>query len=201
MNLDPRVWGTVFPELLASTVPTRTRPILGFRINRIHIVEDVHRPARLFLMGFGPRTYLWEPGKNVATCSGRGIGTSNPPIHRAPAAGCGCGLYACRDLAETRWVGSHASEPVVLTAVAGTGIVRIHTRGWRAQFARIVAFSDELPELTAGRFIGRAKVRGYKVIGSDVARALEEKYQVPVVPLAKLAEVMREAGDFLEGEK
>lgn len=201
MKLDPRIWGAVFPELLDSPVPTRTRPILGFRINRIQIVQDAHRSSRLLLMGFGPRTYFWEPGRNVATCSGRGIRTSTVPTHQAPATGCGCGLYACRDLAETRWVPSIASGPVVLTAVAGTGIVRIHTRGWRAQFARIVAFSDELPELTAGRFIGRAKVRGHKVIGSDVARALEEKYQVPVVPLAKLAEVMRAAGDFLEGVK
>jgi hypothetical protein len=201
VNLDPAVWGTVFPELLDPPPPTRTRPILGFRINRIQIVQDAHRSSRLFLMGFGPRTYFWEPGKNVATCSRPGIGTFRPAIHRAPATGCWCGLYACHHLAETRWAGSHASEPVVLAAVAGTGIVRIHTRGWRAQFARIVAFSDELPELTAGRFFGRAKMRGRKVIGSDLARALEEKYEVPVVPLAKLAEVIRAAGDFFEGEK
>ncbi len=206
MNLDPRVWGTVFPELLetldpGTPDPMRTRPILGFRINRVLTVRNKYCPFWLGVKGFGPRAYFWEPGKNVATCSGRGIGTSNAPTHRAPATGCRCGLYACRDLAETRWVPSNASEPVVLTGVAGTGIVRIHARGWRAQFARIVAFSDELPELTAGRFIGRGKVRGHKVIGSDVARALEEKYQVPVVPLTKLAEVMREAGDFLEGEK
>lgn len=205
MNLDPRVWGTVFPELLETSdprtpEPIRTRPILGFRINRIQIVQDAHRSSRLFLMGFGPRTYFWEPGKNVATCSRRGIGTSTPRTHRAPATGCGCGLYACHDLAETRWVPSNTSG-VVLIGVAGTGIVRIHTRGWRAQFARIVAFSDELPEVTAGRFIGRAKVKGHKVIGSDVTRALEEKYRVPVVPLRRLAEVMRGAGDFWEGEE
>jgi hypothetical protein len=89
---------------------------------------------------------------------------------------------------------------LVLTAVAGTGIVRIHERGWRAEFARIVAFSDELPELVLWRFGDRQKVKGHKVIGSDLAGALEAKYQVPVVPLKKLAEVMGGAGDFLEGQ-
>ncbi len=198
MNLDPEVWGTVFPELLDPPGPTGTRPILGFRINQIQIVRDEHRPLHLILTGFGRRTYFWEPGKNIATCYRRGIGASNEPIHRAPAPGCGCGLYACHDFAGVQWALTAGVELFVLTGVAGTGIVRIHERGWRAQFARIVAFSDELPELTVGRFSGRAKVRSHKAIGLDVARALEEKYQVPVVPLTKLAEVMRGAGDFLE---
>jgi hypothetical protein len=38
----------------------------------------------------------------------------------------------------------------VLAGVAGTGIVRVHTEGWRAQFARIIAFSVELPEIPVG---------------------------------------------------
>ena len=200
MNLDPEVWGTVFPELVEPTDSMRTRPILGFRINRFQIVRDEHRSSHVFLMGFGPRTYFWEPGKNAATCSKRGVGASDEPIHRVPASGCGCGLYACHGLADVLWAFSDDVKPLVLTAVAGTGIVRIHERGWRAQFARIVAFSDELPELTVGRFSGRAKVRIHKMLGQDTALALEEKYQVPVVPLKRLAEVMRAAGDFFEGQ-
>jgi hypothetical protein len=97
------------------------------------------------------------------------------------------------------WAVGADSKLLVLTAVAGTGIIRIHERGWRAEFARIVAFSDELPVISLWR-LGGAKVSARKVIGSDVARALEKKYQVPVVPLKKLAEVMRGAGDFLEGQ-
>lgn len=197
MNLDPAVWGAVFPELLDSPVPTGTRPILGFRVNRIQIVQDEHHSSHLFLRGFGPRTYFWDPGKNVATCSGHTFVTSDAPIHRVPAPGCACGLYACHDLGEVFWglpTLRGGFDPFVLTGVAGTGIVRIHERGWRAQFARIVAFSNELPELSSGL------LRGHKVIDRHVARALEEKYQVPVVPLTRLADVMRAAGDFLEGQ-
>lgn len=192
MNLDPKVWGTVFPELLDTIPPIGTRPILGFRINQI-------RPFRLALTGFGPKTYFWQPGKNVATCPKRGLCAPDEPIHRAPAPGCGCGLYACHDLSGVLWAVGADSKLLVLTAVAGTGIIRIHERGWRAEFARIVAFSDELPVISLWR-LGGAKVSARKVIGSDVARALEKKYQVPVVPLKKLAEVMRGAGDFLEGQ-
>ena len=191
MNLDPRVWGTVFPELLEPTGSIETRPILGFRVNRIQIVRDEH-PFRLALTGLANRTYFWEPGKNMATCHRRG--------HRAPAPGCTCGLYASHDLSGVPWVLTAGASLFVLTAVAGTGIVRIHERGWRAQFAGIVAFSDEFPAPIVWRFGGRAKLRGLKVISRQVARALEEKYQVPVVPLKKLAEVTRSAGDFLEGQ-
>jgi len=203
VNLDPAVWGTVFPELLDSPVPTGTRPILGFRVNRIQIVQDEHHSSHLFLRGFGPRTYFWEPGKNVATCSGHTFAASDAPIHRVPAPGCRCGLYACHDLGEVaRGVRTLRAgiDRFVLTGVAGTGIVRIHERGWRAQFARIVAISSELPEPSNGLFTFRAKVSGHKVIGRHLAQALAEKYQVRVVPLTRLAEVMRAAGDFLEGQ-
>jgi hypothetical protein len=191
VKVDPDVWGTVFPELLETPDLKRTRPILGFRVNRMQIIRDEHRPFGLVLTSLGTSGYFWEPGRNIAGCSRPGTGFLNMGIHRAPAAGCTCGLYACHDLAGVHWPSAGAGG-FVLAAVAGTGIVRIHERGWRAQFARIVALSTERPELTGGR--------GHKVIGSKVARALEQKYEVPVVPLKKLAQVMRGVGDFLEGQ-
>jgi len=90
-------------------------------------------------------------------------------------------------------------DQFVLTAVAGSGTVRIHQRGWRAQFARIVAFSDEVPERASIGFFGKARVRGRRVISEATVQALVEKYQVPVVPLTELLDVMRSAGDFVEG--
>ena len=83
--------------------------------------------------------------------------------------------------------------------MAGSGTVRIHQRGWRAQFARIVAFSNEMPERNSFGFFGRTKVRGHRVIGEATVEALAKKYQVPVVPLAELPDLMRAAGDFVEG--
>src|SRR5439155_1555374 len=80
-----------------------------------------------------------EPGRNVATCSGP-IGAFGKPPHEAPAAGCGCGLYACHDIAElhlswmvqgARYIAkmqwdSRFSTPYdqfFLTGVAGSGTV------------------------------------------------------------------------------
>ena len=117
------------------------------------------------------------------------------------------------------------ANQVVLAAVAGTGIVRIHAFGWRAQYARIVAFSLELPEMPivphVRELLGEASLREdqilrllgydektiraylarkvYKQLSPVVARALETKYQVPVVPLHQLKDVMADAGVFWEG--
>jgi len=51
------------------------------------------------------------------------------------------------------------------------------------------------------RFFGRAKVRGHRMISGATVQALAEKYQVPVVPLTELPNVMRAAGDFVEGSQ
>ena len=212
MQLDSGVWGTVFPELRAVSGPAETRPVVGFRVSRIHFIGA---RRSLALTGIGPRTYFWEPGRNVATCSGP-IGAFGKPPHEAPAAGCGCGLYACHDIAElhlawmvqgARYIAkmqwdSRFSTPYdqfVITGVAGSGTVRIHQRGWRAQFARIVAFSDEIPERASIGFFGRAKAGGHRVVSEPTVQALVEKYRVPVVPLTELPNVLRSAGDFVQG--
>src|SRR2546421_70367 len=212
VQLDSGVWGTVFPELRAVSGSAETRPVVGFRVSRIHFIGA---RRSLALTGIGPRTYFWEPGRNVATCSGP-IGAFGKPPHEAPAAGCGCGLYACHDIAElhlawmvqgARYIAkmqwdSRFSTPYdqfVLTGVAGSGTVRIHQRGWRAQFARIVAFSDEIPERASIGFFGRAKAGGHRVVSEPTVQALVEKYRVPVVPLTELPNVLRSAGDFVQG--
>jgi len=212
VQLDPDVWGTVFPELRPASGSAQTRPVVGFRVNRIHFIGN---RRSLALTGIGPRTYFWEPGRNIAVCCGP-LGAFGKPVHEAPAAGCGCGLYACHDLGELQWVSRVQSvqraarmqwnsrflipdDQFVLTAVAGSGTVRIHQRGWRAQFARIVAFSDEMPERASIGFFGRPKVRGHRVISEATVQALVAKYQVPVVALMELPDVMRAAGDFVEG--
>ena len=98
--------------------------------------------------------------------------------------------------------------------MAGTGIVRIHAYGWRAQFARIVAFSLEtprLPRLTSREMEILRRVAGHmsglpisppmkesQRLSRELARALEDKYQVPVVPIDKLREAMASVGNFWE---
>jgi hypothetical protein len=127
---------------------------------------------------------FWQPGTNIARCLLR-------PGHAAPASGCRCGFYACHRLRQLEfWLGAVLRSPdFVLVGVAGTGTVRIHERGWRAEFARILAFSAEVPGRNA---------KPQKRLAERTARALEETYHVPVVPLSKLRDVMLESGEFVE---
>jgi hypothetical protein len=227
VKLDPEVWRPVFPELVGPD-DTQTRPILGFRINRVQLVRRWLGKPSVVLRGMGPSGYSWEAGRNEAVCWFPG------KRHLAPATNCSCGFYAVHDVDRLSWVTHLDADNFVLAGVAGTGIVRVHTDGWRAQFARIVAFCVELPEISAPRSVlidghqltleqvlkmfgivpkrirrietkgirkGRHPSRSTEAQGrlsAAVAEALEAQYQVPVVPLDELKAVMAGAGNFLE---
>lgn len=229
MKLDPEVWGTVFPELVGPD-ETQTRPILGFRINRVQLVRSWWGKPSVVLRSMGPSGYSWEAGRNEAVCLLSGRTMPGQPLHRAPATNCSCGLYAVHDVDRLSGFTNLDPDSFVLAGVAGTGMVRVHTEGWRAQFARIVAFSVELPEIHVGwaltprqrqilelvsgvaperiRQIEAKAIRKARhpsrnkaaqgTLSATAAEALEAKYQVPVVPLDKLKEVMASAGNFLE---
>ena len=286
MKLDPEVWGNVFPELIRPD-EMQTRPILGFRINRVQLVRRSSGKSSVDLRSMGPTGYSWAVGRNEAVCLPSGRTVPGQPRHLAPATKCSCGLYAVHDIDWLSAFTNPAPDDLVLAGVAGTGIVRIHTNGWRAQFARIVAFSAELPEipircrrlpdqltpreqrvlqlrlgligghpltleqvakkfgvawerirqiearalqklrhpsrreeaqrlsrvplspreqqtLSLLRYAERADIRLYETpsaprrLSATVAEALEAKYQVPVVALDKLIEVMAGAGSFWE---
>jgi DNA-binding CsgD family transcriptional regulator len=146
VKLDPEVWGNVFPELVGPD-ETQTRPILGFRINRVQLVPRWWGKPSVALRSMRPNGYSWEAGRNEAVCDVSGPPVADQPRHVAPGTGCGCGLYAVHDVAQLTEFTNLDCDYFVLAGVAGTGIVRVHTAGWRAQFARIVAFSVELPEI------------------------------------------------------
>lgn len=211
MSVDTRVWGSIFPELRERDDPP-ARPILGFRVNRVQFDRRLWGKPGLAVRSVVFRQYEWQPGRNEAKCLLPG-GLLGEPRHLAPGTGCRCGLYACHDFRQLPASGPR-DESLVLTGVAGTGIIRLHAYGWRAQFARIVAFSlatPRLPRLTtreveilrrvAGQVSGvpfSPPMRDSQRLSRAVARALEEKYQVPVVPIDKLRETMARVGDFWE---
>lgn len=78
----------------------------------------------------------WRPGVNRAVCH-RGL------EHRAPAAGCECGLYALHRHRDRQWMPSGVNA--IHGAVAAWGDLEVHDTGFRAEFARVVALA--LPEL------------------------------------------------------
>jgi len=246
VKVDPVVWGNIFPELVGSD-ETQTRPILGFRVNRVQFVRRWWGRPSVVLRSMGHTGYSWQAGRNEAVCLRSGRSVPGEPQHVAPATGCGCGLYAVHAVDRLSEFTTLDPDYFVLAGVAGTGIVRVHTDGWRAQFARIVAFSVELPEIPIGsiltprerrvlelRFgligghpltleevgkkfgVARERIRQIETkalrklrhpspskearerLSATVAEDLEAQYQVPVVPLDKLREVMAGAGNFWE---
>lgn len=189
MTLDPRVWGAVFPELLGRTNRLGHRPILGFRTNYIAGLATGSGPALCLQSMRG--THQWQPGVNASRCL-RGYDNS----HQAPARGCTCGFHAWHDLRPLECLDELSASAyvmlrVILVGVAASGTVQIHRRGWRAQFARIVALCDEIP-VSYG-----IEVRPYKLIDAGTAGSLSERYQVPVVALKDLCREMRSAGEFI----
>ena len=84
---------------------------------------------------------------------------------------------------------------MMLTGVAGTGTVRIHAKGWRAEFADIVGLSDEV--LSSFPYLDPPdEPKLYKAIDSELAHVVGDKYQVPVLASAQLQELMHGLGDF-----
>jgi hypothetical protein len=184
MQLDFRFWDGIFYDGRRPTA-IATRAIIGYRLNR-------HADGAL--VSVSNVGYTWKPGPNLAICR------SYPTKHHAPGPACQCGLYAYRDLGELLHnlaPGPAIAQQLILACVAGRGIVRIHERGWRAQYARIVALCDELPALVIGQQGGKLVV-GHELIRRESARSLGKTYRVPVVPLSELLEVMRAFGDFAE---
>ena len=145
MKLDREVWGNVFPELVGPN-ETQRRPILGFRINRVQLVPRWSGNPWVILRSMSRNGYLWEAGRNQAACLLAEL-VPDQRRHVAPGTECSCGLYAVHNVDQLTGFRNLDSDGFVLLGVAGSGIVRVHEYGWRAQFARIVAFSVELPEI------------------------------------------------------
>jgi len=85
----------------------------------------------------------WTPGRVLAArCTGAG--------HRAPDAGCDCGVYGARDLETLREHGlCLAPEALAVGRVALWGHVLADDSGWRGEFGRPVALAV-VAELVAG---------------------------------------------------
>lgn len=145
------------------TVPRVSGPLVGFRAWTL-------RNGRLCPTGYSEGA-AWVAGVNAARCVGG---------HRAPAHDCRCGLYALRE-----WWMLGASDHGVWGAVVLWGRVEVHRRGFRAEFARIVALSSH-----------PSQSRSHRVAVASVGRAL----MVPVVGIPELGAVASEFGVRLDGD-
>jgi hypothetical protein len=95
------------------------------------------------------RRVVWGPTL-TASCApdvqaGPGLGPATPPgDHRAPAAGCRCGIYGWYDPSDTGIL-----RAGVFGVVEASGLILMGERGFRAERARIVAVVSRNRRLTA----------------------------------------------------
>lgn len=160
------------PTLLIPT--KRDMPVIGFRSWTVTTRKKFwggHGYALKSLAYPGE----WKPGITKAKC---------PTVsHEAPNEFCSCGLYVLARLKEvTRW---GANQTTVTGAVMGWGRVIQHDdEGWRAEFARPIAFLD-------------TNTYGDQPDLQDIA----DQYGVPLLDRKNLELYVKEFGDPLEGQK
>lgn len=172
-TLGPVVPVTPTPDL---PVEQREMPVIGYRA--WHLVEKfkigVGRRPKLQSTGMD---YSWKRGLNTAKC---GDGTK----HQAPDQRCGCGLYVLASLNELE---DHVEmgKNVIVGAVVGWGRVVQHgTEGWRAQYAKVLAFLDSK----------------YSEGNLERTRRVAEVYKVPVFEKRGLERYVAEWGEPFKEE-
>jgi len=194
MSLDPQVWGGIL-DLPHPNRPAGKGQIVGFRLSSVQEDAEEFDQAHVALGSLGAGNSRWLPGVNQATCrAGHGR------RHRAPVRECTCGFYAGSDLvALSRVVGGLGThEGVVLCGVQAWGRLVVHDWGFRAQFARIVTITDQLPSRVIRTIDGRViRLLTRPSIDCATAGYLTTYYRAHLVPLSEIAAATAQFGDFL----
>jgi len=118
-------------------------PLIAGRIHGIRVWSIEFRGGSAYLEGVTGHAWTAAGEPTVARCN---HGASQRPRrgHRAPARGCGCGLYAVHPHAAGTALG-YLRGGANLGAVAGIveawGRVEVHEDGFRAEYARPVAIA------------------------------------------------------------
>jgi hypothetical protein len=107
------------------TVPDYPEPLRGWRAWRVVETRTGLRLCSVI------HDQVWQPGRPLqATCAGAG------GAHRAPAAGCTCGIYGSRSSVEAARYLIGRNDPSIVHRVVGVvalwGAVFEGVAGWRA---------------------------------------------------------------------
>lgn len=118
----------------------------GYRTWRLQR-PGARRPDGALPLSSVTRRVVWAPAL-TARCTPKGAPPGDPEPsdgdHRAPAAGCRCGIYGWYDPTDTGMVSAR-----VFGVMEASGLVLMGERGFRAERARIVAVVSRNRRLTA----------------------------------------------------
>lgn len=176
------------------TEPDLIGEVVGYRQWRV--TDDLELRAA----GWRSKHDTWTPGANTAQC-GRlraiddreGWATQQvpSPCGDCPGDDCHCGFYGLHDPSD-HWYGPNARQarglmffattpdpdPLLSGIIVAWGAMQVHHGGFRAQHARVAALA--MPE---------------SLRDQAVARAVAEKYGVPLVPAVQIPKIAAEFGD------
>lgn len=141
--------------------------IVGFR--QWWITEDMRLKS-------GAVDFLWNRD-NEATCLNAG--------HKAPSAGCECGLYALHE-PSSFWYNKRQYQerpaPGILVSgvITAHGLIEVHAEGFRAQYAKIVALAKGSTRLSAYVISEVAKDYGVSLVDSQELVQIAGEYGQPI---------------------
>jgi len=93
-----------------------------------------------------------------------------------------------------------ADDDVVVVGIQAWGRIVVHEWGWRAQFARIVAISDQLPSRVLRDMAGHViEVRWKRGIGREDAQQLAQTYHGTLIDLPAMPTLLAQFGRFIDG--
>lgn len=200
MSLDADIWSGIF-NLPRPARPAGRGQIVGFRL--CSLTENA-KAGTLDLTSIGAGNYRWRPGVNHASCAHGGarrralIKAGMPYRHPVPSRECACGLYATADPAALIRVLGPQHEGI-LCGVQAWGRIVVHDWGFRSEYARIIALTDELPSRVLRSTDGKViEVRAKRGVEREVALYLASRYGVTLIDLTGMPAVMAAYGDFLE---
>lgn len=123
----------------------------------------------------------WRPGVNVAECRKREApfwpsnadGLSHPGP--SPTVGCTCGLHAFHEVPDIT-----TRTPWVCGAIAAWGDLQVHSNGFRAQYAQIVALAEAEPPLQKGWLDDLGRLYGVPVVPVSLLSAEAQRHGTPL---------------------
>jgi hypothetical protein len=204
MSFNPDIWGGIF-DIPQAARRVGKGQIVGFRLCTV----DEDDAGDIHLASYGAGDYRWRPGVNQAACpTAARRQRALHKVHRAyrhvaPMRDCSCGFYAGTDVAALRRIlglPSNAQENV-LCGIQAWGKIVVHDWGFRAEYARIIALSEQLPSRVLRGIDGRViSVQAKRGIERQIAAYLADKYRATLIDLAGMPSAMAGFGDFLQAE-
>lgn len=162
---------------MSDEAPDLIGHIVGFRGFHLEAATD----SQAFVQN-------WRPGQNKAHCRANGL------LHNPPEVDCDCGYYVWADFDRTQKSHWQSAYGTIIGAVKAHGRVMTSRKGFRAEYAEIIAFWD------GSDCVG--DIHGWANFGVDaneeVLYKLSMTYEVPILSKSEIKDLAQKVPDNLQ---